>query len=91
MIILFTVSQVRVEDGSSLPVVSEIISLFYRKEINHLSFLNASVSSFSQQGEQLCRFLQLQVLHPVPGLLAALLPVHRCHRAAVLHQFLDSE
>ncbi|KAF4075634.1 hypothetical protein AMELA_G00221120 [Ameiurus melas] len=41
-------------------------------------------------GEQLCRVLQLQVLHPVPGLLAAVLPVHRCHGSAVLHQVLDT-
>lgn len=43
------------------------------------------------QGEQLCGFLQLQVFHPLPGLLAGVLSVHRGHRAAVLHKILDSE
>lgn len=43
------------------------------------------------QGEQLRGLLQLQVLHPLLGLLAALLLVHRSHRAAVFHQVLDRE
>lgn len=43
------------------------------------------------QGEQLRGFLQLQVFHPLPGLLAGVLSVHRGHRAAVLHKILDSE
>lgn len=43
------------------------------------------------QGEQLRRILQLQVLHPLPGLLAGVLSVHRSHRAAVFHKVLDSE
>lgn len=41
------------------------------------------------QGEQLCGILQLQVLHAVPGVLAALLPLHHGHGSAVLHQVLD--
>lgn len=43
------------------------------------------------QGEQLCWLLQLQVLHPVPGLLAGVLFVHRRHSSAVFHQVLDGE
>lgn len=43
------------------------------------------------QGQQLRGLLQLQVLHPLPGLLAGVLPIHCRHRAAVLHQILDSE
>lgn len=43
------------------------------------------------QGEQLRGVLQLQVLHPLPGLLAGVLSVHRSHRVAVFHQILDGE
>lgn len=43
------------------------------------------------QGEQLCGILQLQVFHPLPGLLFGVLFVHRSHRVAVFHQILDSE
>lgn len=41
------------------------------------------------QGEQLRGILQLQVFHPLPGLLAAVLLIHRSHRVAVFHQVLD--
>lgn len=37
------------------------------------------------QGEQLRWVLQLQVLHAVPGLFAALLPSDNCDRSSVLH------
>lgn len=43
------------------------------------------------QGEQLCGILQLQVFHPLPGLLAGVLFVHRGHRVTVFHQILDGE
>lgn len=43
------------------------------------------------QGEQLRGILQLQVFHPLPGLLTGVLCVHRSHRAAVFHQILDGE
>lgn len=43
------------------------------------------------QGEQLRGILQLQVFHPLPGLLAVVLFVHRSHRVAVFRQILDGE
>lgn len=48
-----------------------------------------STSLSVHQGEQLRRILQLQVLHAVPCVFAALLPLHYGDRSEVLHQVLD--
>lgn len=86
--------QVCAKDGPPLPLVRSI-TVAHRPHVSCLGplqpwGLNLSVS-VRPQGEQLRGLLQLQVLHPLPGLLTGVLSVHRSHRAAVLHQILDSE
>lgn len=54
-----------------------------------MTYLPSKLLSFFHQGEQLRRFLQLQVLHAVLGIFAVLLPFYNCDRSSVLHQILD--
>lgn len=85
------------EDGSPLPLVWPVQRLHHYLHIlaPKLSFcgedLHLIVVIVHLQGEQLRGILQLQVFHPLPGLLAGVLSVHRSHRVAVFHQILDGE
>lgn len=54
-----------------------------------MTYLHSKPLSFFHQGEQLRRILQLQVLHAVLGIFAALLPFYNRYRSSVLHQILD--
>lgn len=83
--------QVCAQDGPPLPLVSCLSA--HRPRESRCPRPRGLILSLPPppQGEQLRGLLQLQVLHPLPGLLAGVLPVHCRHRAAVLHQILDSE
>lgn len=89
--------QVRAKDGPPLPLVSCARRLIAHATLALLCSAQcgrrvSSCPRFARlQGQQLRGLLQLQVLHPLPGLLAGVLPIYRRHRAAVLHQILDSE